>query len=330
MAESQLHTLLEGGAFFESPRWHDGRWRVSDFYRHLVLSVSASGEPREVLEVEEQPSGLGWMPDGSMLVASMRDHRVLRWSAEAGVAEHADVSEFCGGYLNDMVVDAHGRAYVGNFGFDLMGGDDPAPANLIRVDPNSSASIAAEDLLFPNGSVITPDGKTLIVGETAGARYTAFTINEDGSLSDQPRLGADRTDARDHDPGGDPRQAPSSVPDGCGLDAENHIWCADEVNARCVRIAPGGDIVDEIKAPDGLDFFACMLGGDDGRTLLMCAAPDFAEVNRTAAAKPPCSPPWSTYLAAACRCHGTYRFRIGSLSSARQRRPVAGCQLVVP
>lgn len=282
MPDSQLHTLLEGGAFFESPRWHDSRWWVSDFYRHLVLSVSTSGEPREVLEVEGQPSGLGWMPDGSMLVVSMRDHRILRWSAEAGASEHADVSECCGGHLNDIVVDTHGRAYVGNFGFDLMGFGDPAPANLIRVDPDGSASIAAEDLLFPNGSVITPDGKTLIVGETAGARYTAFTIDEHGSLSDR-RVWA--------------QLAPTPVittlaetlgtlqvgPDGCGLDAENHIWCADEVGARCLRIAPGGGIVDEIKAPDGLDFFACMLGGEDGRTLLMCAAPDFAEDRRTAA-----------------------------------------------
>jgi len=185
VTERTLHTLLEGGAFFESPRWHEGRWWVSDFYRHLVLTVSTSGEAREVLEVDGQPSGLGWMPDGAMLVVSMRDHRVLRWSEQAGVAEHADLSEYCGGHLNDMVVDAHGRAYVGNFGFDLMTLADPVPANLMRVDPDGSASIAAEDMLFPNGSVITPDGRTLIVGETGGARYTAFTIGDDGSLGDR-------------------------------------------------------------------------------------------------------------------------------------------------
>ncbi len=282
MADFQLHTLLAGGAFFESPRWHEGRWWVSDFYRHLVLSVSATGEPREVLEVEEQPSGLGWMPDGSMLVASMRDRRILRWSADTGVTQHTDVGEYCGGHLNDMVVDRRGRAYVGNFGFDLMGGGDPAPANLIRVDPDGAASIAAEDLLFPNGSVITPEGTTLIVGETAGARYTAFTINEDGSLSDR-RVWAQIAPTPEITTLAETLGKLQFGPDGCGLDAENHIWCADEVNARCVRIAPGGDIVDEIKAPDGLDFFACMLGGDDGRTLLVCAAPDFAEVNRMAA-----------------------------------------------
>jgi sugar lactone lactonase YvrE len=282
VAGAQIHTLLEGGAFFESPRWHDGRWWVSDFYRHLVLSVSERGEVREVLEVEGQPSGLGWMPDGSMLVVSMRDHRVLRWSAEVGVVEHADVSEHCGGLLNDMVVDRHGRGYVGNFGFDLMGGSDPAPANLIRVDPDGSASIAAEDLLFPNGSVITPDGLTLIVGETAGARYTAFTINDDGSLSDR-RVWAQPAPTPKFTTLAETLGGLQFGPDGCGLDAENHIWCADEVNARCVRIAPGGVVVEEITAPAGLDFFACMLGGEDGRTLLMCAAPDFAEETRTAA-----------------------------------------------
>lgn len=280
VARPQLHTLLEGGSFFESPRWHDGRWWVSDFYRHLVLSVSPSGDSREVLEVEGQPSGLGWMPDGSMLVASMRDHRILRWSGEAGVSEHADVSEFCGGHLNDMVVDRHGRAYAGNFGFDLMAGGDLMTANLIRVDPDGRASIAAEDLVFPNGSVITPDGRTLIVGETAGARYTSFTINDDGSLGDR-RVWAQLAPAPEITTLAQTLGQLQFGPDGCGLDAENHIWSADEVNARCVRIAPGGEIVQEIKAPDGLDFFACMLGGEDGRTLLMCAAPDFAEDNRT-------------------------------------------------
>src|SRR5215212_5299228 len=137
-----LQTLLEGGAFFESPRWHEGRWWVSDFYRHLVLTVDTDGQPTEVLEVEGQPSGLGWMPDGSMLVVSMRDRTILRWSADAGASVHAEVADLCGGHLNDMVVDARGRAYAGNFGFDLMGGGDPATANLIRVDPDGTASVA--------------------------------------------------------------------------------------------------------------------------------------------------------------------------------------------
>ena len=276
-----LHTLLEGGSFFESPRWHDGRWWLSDFYRHMVLAVDADGGTQEILAVDGQPSGLGWMPDGSMLVVSMRDRRILRWSDD-GVTLHADVSEYCGGHLNDMVVDSRGRAYVGNFGFDLMGFADPAPAALVRVDPDGAASVAAEDLLFPNGSVITPDERTLIVGETAGARYTAFTIEADGSLTDR-RIWAQVAPTPPMTTFAETLAQLQFGPDGCALDAEGHVWAADEVGARCVRLAPGGEIVDEIAAPDGLDCFACMLGGEDGRTLLICAAPDFAEANRTAA-----------------------------------------------
>jgi sugar lactone lactonase YvrE len=281
MGERRLHTLLEGGAFFESPRWHDGRWWVSDLYRHLVMTVDADGGTEEIVRVEGQPSGLGWMPDGSLLVVSMRDHRILRWTAD-GVTLHADVGEYCGGHLNDMVVDSRGRAYVGNFGFDLMAFGDPAPATLVRVDPDGTASVAAEDMLFPNGSVITPDGRTLIVGETAGARYTAFTIEDDGSLSDR-RVWAQVAPTPEITTFEETLSRLRFGPDGCGLDAEGHIWSADEVGARCVRLAPGGEIVDEIAAPDGLDCFACMLGGEDGRTLLICAAPDFAEANRSAA-----------------------------------------------
>jgi sugar lactone lactonase YvrE len=275
-----MKTLLEGGAFFESPRWHDGRWWVSDFYRHRVLTVTEDGREETVLEVEGQPSGLGWMPDGSLLVVSMRDHRILRWDGSS-LSLHADVSEYCGGHLNDMVVDSRGRAYAGNFGFDLMAFADPATANLIRVDPDGTASVAAEDMYFPNGSVITPDGRTLIVGETAGCRYTAFTIEDDGSLSDR-RVWAQVAETPEITTFEETIGKLRFGPDGCGLDAEEHIWSADEVNARCARVAPGGAIVDEIAAPEGLNIFACMLGGADGRTLLMCAAPDFLEQARSA------------------------------------------------
>jgi sugar lactone lactonase YvrE len=185
MGQRTLHTLLEGGCFFEAPRWHAGRWWVSDLYRRVVQTVDADGAAREVVSVEGQPSGLGWMPDGSLLVVSMRDRRILRWSGDAGVTVHADAGELCAGHLNDMVVDRHGGAYAGEFGFDLMAGADPAPAVLVRVDPDGSVSVAAEDMLFPNGSVICPDGRTLIVGETAGSRYTAFAIGDDGSLGDR-------------------------------------------------------------------------------------------------------------------------------------------------
>jgi sugar lactone lactonase YvrE len=141
---------------------------------------------------------------------------------------------------------------------------------------------AADGLLFPNGSVITPDATTLIVGETAGARYTAFTIQDDGALTDR-RIWAQVAPTPELTTLAETLGQLRFGPDGCPLDAEGHIWAADEVSARCVRLAPGGEIVDEIAAPEGLHFFACTLGGDDGRTLLICAALDFGEEARSAA-----------------------------------------------
>jgi sugar lactone lactonase YvrE len=267
MGARRLRLLLEGGAYFEGPRWHEGRWWVSDFYRRAVLAVDTDGREQEVLTVDGQPSGLGWLPDGSLLVVSMKDHRLLRRSPSAEVSVHAEVGELCGGPLNDLVVDAKGRAYVGNFGFDLMGREEPRPTGLVRVDPDGTAAVAADGLLFPNGAVITDDGRTLVVGETFGRRYVAFSIEPDGSLAERWVWA----------------EVPSMYPDGCTLDAEGHIWSADAGGARACRLAPGGRIVDEIAAPEGLQFFACMLGGDDGRTLLLCAAPDFFERTRTRA-----------------------------------------------
>ena len=279
MAQRQFTTVLEGGSYFEGPRWHAGEWWVSDFYRHTVSQVPASGGAETVvLEVENQPSGLGWLPDGSLLVVSMKDQRLLR-VADGEVSTHADLSDVCGGYLNDMVVDASGRAFVGDFGFDLMGGGAPASASVKRVDPDGKVTVVAEGLRFPNGSVITPDGGTLIVGETWGNRYSAFDLAADGSLTNRrvwAELGPQPV-------GGSTEELLTQIvvaPDGCTLDAEGYIWCADGFGNRVVRIAPGGAIVEEITAPGGMGVYACALGGDDGRTLLMCCAPDFYEHTR--------------------------------------------------
>ena len=276
MAERELSTLLEGGAFFEGPRWRDGRWWVSDFYRGTVSTVTPDGEEQIVLEVPEQPSGLGWMPDGSLLVVSRKDFRVLRRTPDGEVTEHADLSGMAAGHLNDMVVDASGRAYVGNFGFDLMSGADPSSTDLIRIDPDGAVSVAASDLWFPNGTVITPDGGTLIVGETVAARYTQFAIAADGTLGDRSVWGQ-----MEPEPTFDTFEQTLAeltfAPDGCALDAEGCIWSADAVGGRVARLAPGGEIVEVVHGPEGLGVFACMLGGEDGRTLLICAAPDFLE-----------------------------------------------------
>jgi len=278
MTTRELSTLLTGGSFFEGPRWHDGTWWVSDFYRHQVSRVGPDGAETVVTTVPGQPSGLGWLPDGSLVIVSMTDHRVLRF-ADGKLSTLADLTPYCAGHLNDLVVDAAGRVFVGDFGFDLMAGGDAAPASLERVDPDGTVTVVAEGLQFPNGMVITPDGGTLVVGETLGNRYTAFDLDADGALTNRrvwAELGPEVTGRTTEEVLGQLRIAP----DGCTLDAEGYLWAADAVGNRVVRIAPGGEVVDEIAAPEGLGAFACALGGDDGRTLLMCCAPDFFEHNR--------------------------------------------------
>lgn len=269
MTERSLQVLADTGSFYEGPRWHDGRWWVSDFYRHAVVAITPGGAQEIIMRVDQQPSGLGWLPDGTLLVVSMKDRRLLRRTSDGEVGEVADLSDLARWHLNDMVVDQQGRAWIGNFGYDMFSGGSPTPANIIRVDPDGTATVVAEDMKFPNGSVVTPDDATLIVGESAGLRYTAFTIADDGSLIDR-RIWAQPSD-------------PPVAPDGCCLDAEDRIWAADALGNRCVRLAEGGEVLDELRPPDGLNVYACMLGGDDGRTLLMCVAPGFLEHERASA-----------------------------------------------
>lgn len=281
MAERDVTVLFEGGKFFEGPRWRDGTWWVSDFYRHTVSRIATDGTETVVVEVEQQPSGLGWLPDGSLVISSMKDHKVLRF-ADGELSVLADLDGMVGGHLNDLVTDAAGHTFVGNFGFDLMNGGDPAPAPLIRVDPDGTVTVAAEDLYFPNGTVITPDGSTLIVGETMGNRYTAFDLGADGSLTNR-RTWAAFGELPPTTSFAEGLAFIKVSPDGCSLDAEGHIWAADALGNRCVRVAPGGAIVDEVTVPGDLGVYACQLGGEDGRTLLLCSAPDFFEHNRVAA-----------------------------------------------
>ncbi len=277
-AMSDLDVVADGFSYLECPRWRDGRVWVSDFYTHRVVSISPGGSPETVAEVPQQPSGLGWLPDGRMLVVSMRDRRVLRREASGQLAEHADLSQLASWHLNDMVVDAAGRAYVGNFGFDLMGGAPMRPGNIVRVDPDSSMTVVAEDMLFPNGMAITRDGRTLIAAESFGQRLTAFDIDDDGALHnrrDWARFG----EVPDTDDVTEAIGGAALVPDGICLDAEGAVWAADAIGRRVVRVQEGGAILDEISTGD-LGVFACMLGGEDGTTLFACAAPSFAEHER--------------------------------------------------
>jgi sugar lactone lactonase YvrE len=272
----ELSTIVTGMSYLEGPRWHDQRIWFSDFYTCRVYSAAEDGSDlRTEAEVPGQPSGLGWLPDGRLLIVSMRDGRLLRRETDGTLACHADVSGYISGHLNDMVVDARGRVFVGEFGFDLMSGADLTPAGLLRVDPDGSVTKVADDLWFPNGSVITPDG-TLLVDVTFGNRVSAFDIAEDGTLASR------RTWAKFGELPGDRELGKLLAqvvvaPDGCCLDADGALWIADGLNGRVIRVL-GGEITEEIQAGTGV--FACMLGGADGRTLFICTAPDFQEEAR--------------------------------------------------
>ncbi len=271
--------LISGLSFTECPRWHDGRLYVSDFYTHRVLAVNMQGAAETVAHVPQQPSGLGFLPDGRMLIVSMRDRKVLRREGDGSLTVHADLSALAPWHLNDMLVDDDGGAWVGNFGFDLMRGAPARTTVLIRVEPDGRAQVAAAGLGFPNGMALTPDRRTLIVAETTMNRLSAFPVA--GGW-----LGKRRNWAAFGDP-------PSSsnvpelmgqlavVPDGICLDAEGAVWVADAAHGRLLRVAEGGRILEELNA-NGLGLYACMLGGDDGRTLFACAATTFQEAEAAA------------------------------------------------
>lgn len=252
---AELRTVLDGLVFPEGPRWHDGRLWFSDQYDLQVYAMTAGGEAERVVEVPHQPSGLGWLPDGSLLVVSMLDRRLLRLDGGA-LVEHADLSNLTEWVCNDMVVDATGRAYVGNFGFDMYGGGTPATTTLIAVDPDGRAWVAADGMRFPNGSVVTADGGTLVVGESTGSALVAFDIGAGGALSNRREWASLR--------------ALGATADGICLDAEGAIWVACPFSKRVLRVAEGGALLDEV--PTGRGTYACALGGPDRRTLFVCTA----------------------------------------------------------
>ncbi|MEU4764446.1 SMP-30/gluconolactonase/LRE family protein [Actinosynnema sp. NPDC023794] len=238
--------LREGLRFGEGPRQGpDGRLFYSDFYDHQVRALDlASGEEEVVCEVPEQPSGLGWLPDGRLLVVSMRDRKVLRLEPD-GLVEHADLGDIATFHANDMLVDARGRAYVGNFGFDLhavlaWGGDAPllepdwvAPGTpLALVEPDGTVSVAVEDMKFPNGTGLLPDGR-LVIAETLAFGLTAFSVADDGSLSDRQVFAS----LREH----------YIAPDGIAVDADGGVWVAPAIQPFVFRVEEGGEITRKVE-----------------------------------------------------------------------------------
>ena len=274
MATSELRPFGPPGHFYEGLRWHDDRWWLADSAAGIVLSLDADGRSRTELEAAgDRVLGLGWGPDGAMLVTSMHRRQVLRRPAGSRSAEVlADLSALTAGvagFINDMWVTAEGHAYVG---FDADPADpEPEKGMLLHVDPAGRAEVAARGLCFPNGAVVTPDGGTLVVAETFRPRFTSFAIGPGGRLG-PPGIWADLSEKRDRrtDPGRPLRPGRTSL-DGCTMDAEGCIWVAD-VRDACLRVAPGGDILDAIYLPEGLHPFCCALGGQGGRRLLISAA----------------------------------------------------------
>ena len=279
-------TLVDGRYFCEGPRWHDGRFWFSDFYAHEICSVGLGGDVRVELAIggDERPSGLGWLPDGRLLYVAMLARKVMRQELDGTVVEHADLGSVATFHCNDMLVDETGRAYVGNFGFDLdaalatMGPEgllttmisdrDPYTAVLAQVEPAGSVSVAADDLAFPNGVVTVDGGATLVVAQTLGLELTAFDRGADGSLTNR-RTWASLADSM-------------IAPDGISVDADDGIWVANALGTECVRVEEGGAITDRVTTSQLT--FACAIGGPDGRHLLACtAAGSDAE---TAAASP--------------------------------------------
>jgi sugar lactone lactonase YvrE len=241
-----LTPLANGFCFGEGPRWFEGLLWFSDMLGEAVHTVNLHGDMSKLPLAGHAPSGLGFRPDGSLLIASTENRQVLRYDGET-VATVADLSDVVPANLGDMVVDDLGRAYVGSQA--LEGGV------IVRVDPDGSTTVVASDLEFPNGMVITPDGRTLIVAESVGRHLTSFTIGPDGSLSDR-RIFADGL---------------NGPPDGICLDAEGGVWTSMTLANRFDRIVEGGTVTDRINISDRTAI-ACTLGGPERRTLFMLSS----------------------------------------------------------
>lgn len=252
---ARTRTIADGFVYPECPRWRDGLLWFADQHDGVAYAIDGSGARRDQFAVPGGPSGIGWLPDGDLVIVSMEEKRLYRRRGGA-LTPYADLSGVHVFHSNDMVIDGAGRAYVGNIGFDFNAGETPVTTTLALVAPDGETKLAADGLMCPNGAVITPDGKTLIVAESLAHRLTAFDIAADGSLSNR-RLFAGLD---------------NHVPDGICLDAEGAVWAASPYARAVLRVDQAGRIAEEITIPDA-NPYACMLGGADARDLFICCAP---------------------------------------------------------
>jgi sugar lactone lactonase YvrE len=203
--------------------------------------------------VQSVPLCFDFLPDGRLLVVSTTERMLLRRDPDGSLVQHADLTGLCDGAWNDIVVDGRGNAYVNNIGFDFPGGEF-APGIIAMATPDGSARPVADGVAFPNGMVVTPDNSTLILAESYANKLTAFDIGTDATLS-AGRAWAEL----------------DSAPDGICFDAEGAVWYATVPGKRCVRVCEGGEVLQTVEVDRGC--FACMLGGDDGKTLYVMAQP---------------------------------------------------------
>jgi sugar lactone lactonase YvrE len=262
--------IADGFSFLESPRWWRGDLYVSDFYTHRVLRFpGGGGRAALVCEVPGQPSGLVPTPAGDLLIVSMLDRTLRRWDG-GQLHTVADLSDLATGPLNDMVGDDNGRVWIGNFGDDGQSDGGIGPAAILTVGPGGDTAVAAADVNFPNGMVLTDGGATLLVAETFAARITAFTVGADGMLSGR-RVWADFGV-------GDLWNVPAAtmaqpvLPDGLAEDAEGALWVADAKGSGVIRVAEGGQVLDRVDTGE-LAVYSAALGGAAGRELVLCCAP---------------------------------------------------------
>jgi len=244
--------LMTGISFGEQPRWHDGRLWFSDWGTREVIAVDLDGNSEVMLEGRGFPMCVDWLPDGRLLIVSAGEGLLLRREPDGSLVTHGDLNTASSPpAINELVVDGRGNAYVNGGGFDLAAGEEFAPGGVTLVEPDGAARQVADGLAFPNGLLIMPDDRTLVVAESYAGRLTAFDIDSDGGLSNR-RLWADLGDG---------------VPDGICADEEDAIWYADVPGRRCVRVREGGEVLQAVELDRG--GFACALGGPDRRTLFI-------------------------------------------------------------